>query len=319
MGRSAEPVRILVSSCLLGEKVRYDGGHKRDPFLLETLGPLVEWVPVCPEVECGLPVPREAMRLSGDPGNPRLVTNKTGIDLTERMARWAIARLDQLSRLDLCGYICKKDSPSSGMERVKVYGRDGIPARTGAGIFTRMFMERFPLVPVEEEGRLADPVLREMFVERVFCLRRFRDLIAAPLSRGALVEFHTDHKLLLLSHDRGHYEEMGRLVARAKSLPVESLYGTYQELFMAALAHKATPKKCADVLMHIAGYFKDVLSSDEKQELLDLISRYRKRMIPLVVPVTMVLHYVRKYDVPYLARQVFLNPHPAELMLRNHV
>ena len=319
MGRSAEPVRILVSSCLLGEKVRYDGGHKRDLFLLETLGPLVEWVPVCPEVECGLPVPREAMRLSGDPGNPRLVTNKTGIDLTERMARWAIARLDQLSRLDLCGYICKKDSPSSGMERVKVYGRDGIPARTGAGIFTRMFMERFPLVPVEEEGRLADPVLREMFVERVFCLRRFRDLIAAPLSRGALVEFHTDHKLLLLSHDRGHYEEMGRLVARAKSLPVESLYGTYQELFMAALAHKATPKKCADVLMHIAGYFKDVLSSDEKQELLDLISRYRKRMIPLVVPVTMVLHYVRKYDVPYLARQVFLNPHPAELMLRNHV
>ena len=314
-----EPVRILVSACLLGGKVRYDGGHKRDPFLLETLGPHVEWVPVCPEVDCGLPVPREAMRLVGDPKRPRLVTNKTGVDLTERMERWARARLDELSGVDLCGYICKKDSPSSGMERVKVHGEEGIPARTGAGIFTRMFMERFPLIPVEEEGRLTDPVLREMFIERVFCLRRFRDLLAIPLSRGALVEFHTDHKLLLLSHDRGHYEEMGRLVARSKQIPVGALYGKYQELFMAALSHKATPKKCADVLTHMMGHFKKKLASSEKQELLELIDQYRRRLIPLVVPVTLVRHYVRKYDVSYLARQVFLNPHPAELMLRNHV
>jgi len=313
------PIRILVSACLLGEKVRYDGGHKRDPFLLETLGPFVTWVPVCPEVDCGLPVPREAMRLVGDPKRPRLVTVRTGEDHMERMARWADARLDELSRLDLCGYICKKDSPSSGMERVKVYGREGPPARTGTGIFTRMFMERFPLVPVEEEGRLTDPVLREMFIERVFCLRRFRDLLGRPLSRGGLVNFHTDHKLLLLSHDRGHYEEMGRLVARAKELPVGILHEKYQALFMAALAHKATPKKCADVLTHMMGHLKNVISSNEKQELLEIIGQYRSRLVPLVVPVTLVRHHVRKYAVAYLARQVFLNPHPVELMLRNHV
>jgi uncharacterized protein YbgA (DUF1722 family)/uncharacterized protein YbbK (DUF523 family) len=315
-----ERVKILVSACLLGEKVRYDGGHKRDLFLNETLGPFVEWVRVCPEADCGLPVPREAMRLVGDPVHPRLVTNRTGIDHTERMERWAAARLEELSRLDLCGYICKKDSPSSGMERVKVYGAgDGIPARTGAGVFTRMFMERFPRIPVEEEGRLTDPVLREMFVERVFCLRRFRDLLARPLSRGALVDFHTDHKLLLLSHDRGHYEEMGRLVAGSKILPIGTLYRKYEEIFMAALAHKATPKKCADVLMHMIGHFKNMLSSDEKQELLDIIDQYRRRLVPLVVPVTLVRHSVRKYGVAYLARQVFLNPHSVELMLRNHV
>jgi uncharacterized protein YbgA (DUF1722 family)/uncharacterized protein YbbK (DUF523 family) len=315
-----ERIKVLVSACLLGEKVRYDGGHKRDLFLNESLGPFVEWVRVCPEVDCGLPVPREAMRLVGDPKRPRLVTNKTGIDHTERMERWAKARLGALSSLDICGYICKKDSPSSGMERVKVYGVvDGIPARTGAGVFTRMFMERFPRIPVEEEGRLTDPVLREMFIERVFCLRRFRDLLARPLSRGALVDFHTDHKLLLLSHDRRHYEEMGRLVAGAKTLPLGTLYSKYEEIFLAALAHKATPKKCADVLMHMIGHFKNMLSSDEKQELLSIIDQYRRRLVPLVVPVTLVRHYVRKYDVAYLARQVFLNPHPVELMLRNHV
>ena len=313
-------IKILVSACLLGEKVRYDGGHKRDHFLNETLGPFVEWVRICPEVDCGFPVPREAMRLVGDPNRPRLVTSRTGIDHTERMERWAKARLDTLSSLDLCGYICKKDSPSSGMERVKVYGGgDGIPARTGAGVFTRMFMERFPRVPVEEEGRLTDPVLREMFIERVFCLRRFRDLLARPLSRGALVDFHTDHKMLLLSHDRRHYEEMGRLVAGAKILPLGTLYRKYEEIFMAALAHKATPKKCADVLSHMMGYFRKMLSTTEKQEMIEIIDQYRRRLVPLVVPVTLIRHYVRKYDVDYLARQVFLNPHPSELMLRNHV
>ena len=315
-----ERIKLLVSACLLGEKVRYDGGHKRDLFLIETLGPFVEWVRVCPEVDCGLPVPRQAMRLVGDPENPRLVAGKTGIDHTDRMERWASARLDELSGADLCGYICKKDSPSSGMERVKVYGSgDGTPARTGAGLFTRRFMDRFPRIPVEEEGRLTDPVLREMFIERVFCLRRFRDLLARPLSRGALVDFHTDHKLLLLSHDRAHYEEMGRLVAGEKAVPVESQYRKYEEIFMSALAHRSTSKKCADVLQHMMGYFRKMLSTDEKQEMIGVIEQYRRRRIPLVVPVTLIRHYVRKYDVAYLARQVFLNPHPAELMLRNHV
>jgi uncharacterized protein YbgA (DUF1722 family) len=235
------------------------------------------------------------------------------------MERWAAARLEELSGLGLCGYICKKDSPSSGMERVKVYGGGaGAPARTGAGVFTRMFMERFPRIPVEEEGRLTDPVLREMFVERVFCLLRFRHLLARPLSRGSLVDFHTDHKLLLLSHDRRHYEEMGRLVAAAKTLPIGTLHEKYEKIFMAALSHKATPKKCADVLSHMMGYLRKMLSSTEKQEMIEVITQYRLRLVPLVVPVTLIRHYVRKYDVAYLARQVFLNPHPVERMLRNN-
>ena len=313
------PIRILVSSCLLGEKVRYDGGHKRDSFLVETLGRFVEYVPVCPEAECGLQTPREAMRLAGDPADPRLVTSKTGLDHTGKMQGWIRRKLQDLEGLDLCGYICKKDSPSSGMERVKVYGETGIPAKVGAGMFTKAFMDHFPLIPVEEEGRLQDPVLREMFVERVFTLRRLRDRIRQGKSRGSLVEFHTDHKLLILTHGRTRYAEMGKLVAHAKELPLEELYRRYLHLLMEALRLRTTPAKCADVLMHMMGHFRQFLTSDEKQELLEVIGRYRNRLIPLVVPVTLTLHHVRKYDVPYLKRQVFLNPHPVELMLRNHV
>jgi uncharacterized protein YbgA (DUF1722 family)/uncharacterized protein YbbK (DUF523 family) len=314
-----EPIRILISSCLLGEKVRYDGGHKREGYLVETLGRFVEWVPVCPEVDCGLPTPREAMRLVGDPKSPRLVTSKGGVDHTERMQSFAKRKLNELEPLGLCGYICKKDSPSSGMERVKVYGDSGIPAKAGAGVFTKAFLDRFPLIPVEEEGRLNDPVLREMFVSRVFTLRRFRDLLAQGRTRGGLVTFHTDHKMLLLSHDRKGYTQMGKLVAAAKELSPSVLYDRYQALLMETLSAKPTVKKSADVLLHMMGHFKKVLTKDEKQELLDVINRYREKLIPIIVPITLIGHYVRKYRVSYLERQVFLNPHPVELMLRNHV
>ena len=315
----SEPIRLLVSACLLGEQVRYDGGHKRDPFLIETLGRFVEWVRVCPEVDCGLSVPRESMRLVGDPARPRLVTGKTGVDLTERMERFARARMQELEPLDLCGYVCKKDSPSSGMERVKVYDAAGMPARSGAGVFTRIFMEHFPLVPVEEEGRLQDPLLREMFVERVFCLKRWRDLTRDPLSLRRLIGFHTDHKLLLLSHSRKGHDELGRLVAGAKGVPPRRLHDEYLGLFMDTLAQKATVKKHGDVLQHMMGHFKTLLTPDERQELLEVITRYRGHLVPLVVPLTLFHHYVRKHGVSYLARQVYLNPHPVELMLRNHV
>ncbi len=314
-----DPIRILISSCLLGEKVRYDGGHKREGFLVETLGRFVEWVPVCPEVDCGLPTPREAMRLVGTPDAPRLVTSRGGVDHTERMEQWARRRLKELEAANLCGYICKKDSPSSGMERVKVYGDTGIPAKVGSGVFTRAFMDRFPLIPVEEEGRLNDPVLREMFIGRVFTLRRFRDLLARGKTRGGIVAFHTDHKLLLLAHDRKRYTEMGRLVAAAKEMTPSVLYDRYQRLLMEALSARPTVKKNADVLLHMMGHFKKQLSADEKRELLEVITRYREALIPLIVPVTLVAHYVRKYRVSYLERQRFLNPHPVELMLRNHV
>ena len=314
-----EPIRILISSCLLGEKVRYDGGHKREGYLVETLSRFVTWVPVCPEVDCGLPTPRESMRLVGNPQSPRLVTSKTGVDYTERMSEFARKKMNELEPLNLCGYICKKDSPSSGMERVKVYGNSGIPAKTGAGVFTRAFMDRFPLIPVEEEGRLNDPVLREMFISRVFTLRRFRDLLARGKTRGGLVTFHTDHKLLLLSHDRKGYTQMGKLVAAAKEMTPSVLYDRYQKLLMEALSTKPTVKKSADVLLHMMGHVKKVLTKDEKQELLEVIGRYRQKLIPIIVPITLIAHYVRKYRVSYLERQVFLHPHPVELMLRNHV
>lgn len=313
------PIRILVSSCLLGERVRYDGGHKRDDFVADTLRPFVEYVPVCPEVDCGLPVPREAMRLVDGPAGPRLVTGRSGVDRTGRMTAWARGRLRELEALDLCGYICKKDSPSSGMARVKVYGESGVPSRSGAGLFTGLFMERFPLIPVEEEGRLKDPALRENFVERVFLLRRFRAIAQTGRSRGALVEFHADHKLLLLSHGRPLYSEMGRLVARAGQIPLEALYGKYRELLMTATRHPATVPRCTDVLLHMMGHLRTMLSADEKRELLEVIGNYRAKRVPLIVPVTLIRHHVRKHDVAYLARQAFLNPHPVELMLRNHV
>jgi uncharacterized protein YbgA (DUF1722 family)/uncharacterized protein YbbK (DUF523 family) len=315
----AGPIRILISSCLLGERVRYDGGHTRDDLLVDTIGPFVEWVPVCPEVDCGLPTPREPMRLVGNPDAPRLVASKSGVDHTDRMLQWTRTRLRELEPLDLSGYICKANSPSSGMRRINVYGSAGVRDAGGAGIFTKAFMDRFPLVPVEEEGRLHDPVFREVFIEKVFTLRRFRDLLARDKTRKGLVAFHTDHKMLLLSHGRKIYTELGRLVARPKEVSPAELFTRYGRLLQEALSGKPTPKKVADVLLHMVGHLRKMLARDEKEELLEAVRQYRERRIPLIVPITLVGHYVRKYRVDYLARQVILDPHPAELLLRNHV
>jgi uncharacterized protein YbgA (DUF1722 family)/uncharacterized protein YbbK (DUF523 family) len=312
-------IRLGISSCLLGENVRYDGGHQLDRFLTETLGQYVEYVPVCPEVECGLGVPRESMHLEGDPDSPRLVTTRTKQDMTDRLVQWAKKRVVELEKEDLCGFIFKSDSPSSGMERIKVYDEKRMPVKKGVGIFARIFMDHFPLLPVEDEGRLHDPKLRENFIERIFILKRWREVLATKESRGNVVDFHTKHKLLILSHSPKHYQTMGKLVAKAKDLSIKELYKQYQGLLMESLLLKTTPKKNANVLMHMMGYFKEQLSSDEKQELLEVIDHYREGYAPLIVPVTLINHYVRKYDQPYLKQQVYLNPHPLELQLRNHV
>jgi uncharacterized protein YbgA (DUF1722 family)/uncharacterized protein YbbK (DUF523 family) len=312
-------IKLGISTCLLGENVRYDGGHKLDRFLTDTLGQYVEYVPVCPEVECGLPVPRESMHLEGDPEFPRLVTLRTKQDMTERMVSWAKRRVVELEKEGLCGFIFKSDSPSSGMERVRVYNEKGMPVKKGVGMFARIFMEYYPLLPVEDEGRLHDPKLRENFVERIFTLKRWREVLAKKESRGNLVDFHTQHKLLILSHSPKHYQIMGKLVAQAKEIPLKDLFQQYQTILMEALLLKTTPKKNANVLMHMMGYFKEQLSSDEKQELLEVIDHYGQEYIPLIVPITLINHYVRKYDQPYLKEQVYLNPHPLELQLRNHV
>ena len=314
-----EKIRLAISSCLLGENVRYDGGHKLDRFIKDTLGQYVEYVAVCPEVECGLGIPRESVRLEGKPEAPRLVTTRSKIDLTLRMMRWAQKRVVDLEKEDLCGFIFKSDSPSSGMERVKIYDENKMPVKKGVGIFAGIFMKHFPLLPVEDEGRLHDPALRENFIERVFALRRWRESRKEKGGEEALIDFHTSHKFLILAHSPRHYQLMGKLVANQRSMPREELLDKYQVLLLEYLSLKGTPKKHVNVLQHMLGYFKKQLTADEKTELLEIIGDYQRGYIPLIVPVSLLRHYVRKYEQSYLQRQVYLNSHPVELKLRNHV
>lgn len=313
------PLRLGISRCLLGDEVRFDGGHKRDNFLTDVFGRYVEWVPVCPEVEAGLGTPREAMRLVGDPRHPRLVTIKSKHDRTEALETMTENRLDLLKELDLSGYVFKRGSPSCGVERVRVYTEHGMPSHNGVGIFARAFVERFPLIPIEEEGRLCDAPLRENFIERVFCYRRYQDLLQNGVTRQAVVRFHTIHKYLLLSHSQQHYQILGRLVGQAERHRPKELALKYGELFMKALAVKATVRKHVNVLQHILGYFKDRLGDQEKAELLGVIEDYHRGLTPLIVPLTLIKHYIQIFDVGYVRDQIYLNPHPKELMLRNHV
>jgi uncharacterized protein YbgA (DUF1722 family)/uncharacterized protein YbbK (DUF523 family) len=318
-------LRIGISACLLGQEVRFDGGHKRDRFLTDVLGPHVEWVPICPEVELGLGTPRETLRLvrtDANGGSLRMITTRTAIDHTDGMRRWARSRLDELRRdePDLCGYVLKKDSPSCGMERVKTYSAAGAaPERNGQGLFASALMARFPLLPVEEEGRLSDPRLRENFIERIFAYRRLKDLFTGRWTVDDLVRFHTAHKMSLLAHSTVKYNELGRLVANPRTLARSDLRDAYERQFMAALAVMATPKRHANVLSHMLGHMKKVMDAESKQELLRAIDDYRLGLVPLVVPLTLLRHHVRTHRVAYLLGQVYLEPHPRELMLRNHV
>jgi uncharacterized protein YbgA (DUF1722 family) len=248
---------------------------------------------------------------------PRLVTSRSGVDHTEQMQAWADDRVRQLEQEDLCGFIFKKDSPSSGLYRVKVYSEQGMPRNVGTGIFARSFTHHFPLLPVEEDGRLNDGRLRENFIESVFVFKHFRDLLAASPNRGALVDFHTRHKLLLLAHSQEHYRRMGRFIANMPE-PVEEAYSQYGALLAETLRIRTTAKKHCNVLLHILGYFKQELSADEKQEVLEMIEAYRLADVPLIVPITLLNHYVRKFDQPYLRDQYYLHPHPLDLRLRSH-
>lgn len=314
----APKIKVGISTCLLGRNVRYDGGHQRDAYLVETLGRWFEYVSVCPEVEMGLSIPRPALRLVGDVAAPRMVFRESGEDVSERMERWSRARLDALAELDLCGYVFKSDSPSCGMERVKVHAANGQAARKGRGLFAAALMARFPLLPVEEEGRLHDVGIRDNWIERVFAYRRWRDAVEAGLTVGRLVAFHTAHKFQVLAHDPTRYRALGRLVADAKALPRAQLVTLYGELFMAALTTRATPGKHANVLQHLAGFVTDALEPADRAELARLIDDYRKGLVPLIVPLTLLRHHVRRHPAPYVDGQTYLEPHPRELLLRNH-
>ena len=315
----ARAIRIGISSCLLGQEVRFDGGHKRDHFLSETFAPFVEWVPVCPEVEAGFGTPREAMRLERSKDGVRLLTVKTKIDLTAAMETFARTRVEQLASEGLSGYVVKKDSPSCGLLRVKIYDGGAVPDRTGRGLFSRRLVERFPHLPVEEEGRLSDPRLRENFVERVFAYWRLQGLFETGWTMGALVRFHTAHKLILMAHSPAAYQTLGRLVSGADRLSRDELQERYSSSFMAALATIATRRRHVNVLQHMAGYLKRHLDTASKQELLNAIEDYRAELVPLIVPITLMRHHVRVHGISYLEEQLYLDPHPKELMLRNHV
>lgn len=315
-----ERIRIGISACLLGENVRYDGQHARARHLTGTLAEYLEFHPYCPEVGCGMGIPREPVRLVGTMEDHRLVGRESGKDWTGAMRDWAESVFPEMEQKKLCGFIFKSKSPSSGMARVKIFPESGGQPVTyaGVGLFAGMLMQRFPNLPVEDEGRLHDIGLRSNFIERIFVEHRWHAMLDQGATMKGLIEFHTRHKMLIRSHDVVGYRELGKLVAAGKTMGMDELLPRYHDTLSTAMKRNPTIKKNVDVLMHIMGYFKKFISADEKQECLETIENYRNSLIPLIVPVTLMNHYVRKYDVTYLRDQYYLNPHPLELKLRNH-
>lgn len=316
---NSEPIRIGISSCLLGRKVRFDGGHKQDNFATGLLSRFVAFVPLCPEIEVGMGVPREAIRLEGDPINPRLVGNRSGEDWTQRMRVFSGKALESKKMQGLSGFILKSKSPTCGMERVRVYAKTGMAQRSGTGVFAAEIMRTFPDLPVEEEGRLLDASLRENFIERVFAYHRLQQLYAEAFSRNKMIDFHRRHKYQVLAHNPEYYRRLGQLTAGIKEYNPSVFRNEYRTLFMQALRYKATTSKNTNVLQHVAGFLKKHLTPGEKSDVQQAIDDYRHSLIPLVVPVTLLRHFVHKHSIEYIRDQYYLNPHPKELMLRNHV
>ncbi|WP_397547927.1 YbgA family protein [Rhodothermus marinus] len=318
MTETPHRLRVGISSCLLGEPVRFNGGHARDRSLIQLLGPFVEWVPMCPEVAVGMGVPREAVRLVGDIERPRLVGSNSGRDWTDAMRTWSEAQAEQIAQMDLDGFILKSRSPTCGLFRVKVYDQNGVPRNEGRGLFADALARRLPLLPMEEEGRLRDPLLRENFVDRLFAYHRLRQLLRSRPKPADLIRFHTAHKLTLLSHSPAYLKQLGQLVAHAGSDAFPEILDRYARLFMEAMNRPATRKKHTNVLQHLAGYLHDHLSAEDRAELRSLIDDYRKGMVPLIAPLILLRHHIRRTPVhPWVKVQVYLEPYPKELMLRN--
>ena len=315
----AHPITLGVSSCLLGETVRYDGGHARDNFVEATLGKWVQWVSVCPEVESGMSTPRPAIHLVQEPGSPQtLISKSTGEDFTEQMQVYSEKRTGDLGELD--GYVFKKGSPSCGLERIRVYRANGhVRSRDARGMFAAELTKRWPLMPVEEDGRLNDSKLRENFIEQIFCRNRWRILTDGGLRRGELVQFHTAHKLILRAHDEMGYQRLGKIVGNLGTVSDAESFDQYEAEFHRTLKSLATRKAHTNVLQHAMGYLKELIDAREKRQMLDAIEDYRLGLIPLIVPVTLLRLAIARYDIDYLQNQIYFSPHPKELMLRNHV
>lgn len=317
--RDKDSINVGISACLLGENVRWDGGHKKDRYITDILGAYFSFIPVCPEVEVGMGVPRESVRLVGRVSSPRMVGNKTGQDWTDRMRKYLAGRVKQLEKYSFSGFILKKDSPSCGMERVRVYQESGMPLKQGRGFFGRGLVGHFANLPVEEEGRLNDPALKDNFIVRVFAYSRLQNLFEGKFNRGDIVRFHSVHKHLLLAHSPKHYKILGQLVAQIKRYRPENFKEKYIESFMRALSIKSTIRKNVNVMQHIVGFLKPYLDRNARADIIKVIENYRSGLVPLIVPLTLIKHYVKLYDIDYIKDQVYLSPHPEELMLRNHV
>jgi uncharacterized protein YbgA (DUF1722 family)/uncharacterized protein YbbK (DUF523 family) len=310
-------IQIGISACVLGEKVRYDGGHKNSVFCSDVLANFVTFVPVCPEQAIGMPVPRPAIRLQQNPdGEISLVNSKDNrLDFTQQMLSFSAQILPRLQHLS--GYIVCAKSPSCGMERVRLTDAKGaLLGKVGVGLFTRQLMQTYPWLPVEEDGRLLDPALRENFITRVYTLAAWHQLLASGFTIGKLVEFHSQFKFLIMAHHPVAYRSLGRLVAQAKLFAPEALAQRYLLELMQALQQQATRKQHANVLMHLQGFFKKMLSAAAKQELLEVIHQYRLGHAPLLAPLTLLKHHLRTYPHQYVAAQRYLLPFPAELGLR---
>lgn len=312
-------IRVGVSACLLGQEVRYDGGHKRDRFVVDSLARFVTLVPVCPEVDIGLGVPRETIRLVEENGEVRLRGGTSGADHTKAMRGFGQRKVRELAGMELCGYILKSKSPSCGLFRLPVYREGQPPLRSGRGLFAEALVAGLPHLPVEEEGRLTDARLRENFIERVFAYARLRRAFRPRWRLGELVAFHAGEKYLLLAHQPAGYKALGKLVAEGKQLGRAELAEAYQRGFMEALAIPATVGRHVNVLQHMAGHVREHLDANGRQELARVIDEYQAGLVPLVVPITVVQFFARCFGIDYLLRQSYLGPHPKELMLRNHV
>lgn len=312
-----EKPKLGISACLLGAEVRYNGGHKASAFCREQLSQYFDFVPLCPEVAIGLGTPREPIRLVGDPAAPRAVgTVHPEHDHTQKLTSYAQQSIASLP--PLCGYILMQQSPSCGLKRVKVYQEQGQPAQAkGRGIFAQELCKRLPNLPVEEDGRLKDPVLRENFLSRVCTYAQWLELCRNGLSRGGLIAFHARHKYLLMANNPLGYKRLGRLLGTLSEQPLQQLAEQYIGELMQALTRCATRGSHSNVLQHLSGYFKTVLSAAEKQEMQRLISQYRHGIVPLVVPITLLKHHLGKHPDQYLAQQAYLQPHPENLSLRN--
>lgn len=315
--QNSPTIKIGVSSCLLGERVRFDSGHKNNTYINGVLKDYFEFVPFCPEIEIGLGIPREAIRLVSRGDSVRCVGSKTAdLDVTDALSD--IAEQQRHWHDSLCGYILKKDSPSCGMERVKIYHQN-MAKREGVGIYAKVLLDNYPHLPIEEEGRLQDMHLRENFIQRVFVYARWRQLQFNGLTLPKLQEFHAQHKYLLMSHNQGQVSVLGSLLAKANSAEVEIIAESYLEIMMKALKSIATRSNHVNTLQHIQGYLKRDLDREDKAELTEIITSYQQGLVPLIVPITLLRHHFRRHPNLYISNSTYMNPHPAELMLLNNI